>query len=208
MKLRAQWLAVAAVLTQTLAMPALAQNAVTVFAGFRGGGHGLQESAPSDAPAHLASSGAGSFSVDWAIDARRQMQLFGSHQRTKLVAAAPAGGGAPLTFPVSVSYLHLGGTNFIDETIGRGTYVVGGVGLTQLSPGLAGLSSELRLSMNIGLGYQWPLTRDLAVRLELRGYATLINSNGSFFCSGGCVVSIKGDTLTQGEAMAGLSYTF
>ena len=48
----------------------------------------------------------------------------------------------------------------------------------------------------------------LALRAELRGYATLINSSGSFFCSGGCVVSLKGDALVQGAALLGLSMRF
>jgi hypothetical protein len=48
----------------------------------------------------------------------------------------------------------------------------------------------------------------LAVRVEARGYATLVNSSGGVFCSGGCVVSIKGDSVTQGEVMLGLSSRF
>ena len=65
-----------------------------------------------------------------------------------------------------------------------------------------------KLPMNIGVGYQWPVGGTLAVRVEARGYATLVNSTGGVFCSGGCVVSIKGDTVTQGELMLGLSGRF
>jgi hypothetical protein len=46
------------------------------------------------------------------------------------------------------------------------------------------------------------------VRTELRGYVTLINSSGQFFCSGGCVVSIRGTTLGQAEGMVGVSIGF
>ena len=42
----------------------------------------------------------------------------------------------------------------------------------------------------------------------MRGYLTLIDSQGSFFCSGGCVVQIKGDAMTQFEGMAGLTLQF
>jgi hypothetical protein len=35
-----------------------------------------------------------------------------------------------------------------------------------------------------------------------------VNSSSGFLCSGGCVVQIKGDTLTQGEAMAGIVWRF
>jgi hypothetical protein len=62
--------------------------------------------------------------------------------------------------------------------------------------------------MNIGLGYQWMLSKQVALRAEARGYLTLINSSGQFFCSGGCVVSIRGDTTTQIEGLLGLSFGF
>ena len=86
--------------------------------------------------------------------------------------------------------------------------MAGGIGATWLSPSLNGLSAEFRPSLNLGLGYQWPISGALSFRAELRGYFTLINSSGSLFCSGGCVVAIKGDGLTQAEAMVGLSYGF
>jgi hypothetical protein len=62
--------------------------------------------------------------------------------------------------------------------------------------------------MNLGIGYQWMLAKQVAFRTEVRGYLTLINSSGGFFCSGGCVVSIRGDSLVQVEGMAGLSLGF
>jgi hypothetical protein len=46
------------------------------------------------------------------------------------------------------------------------------------------------------------------LRFEGRGYATLVDSSGGLFCSGGCVISIKGSTVTQGEALLGLSFRF
>ena len=48
----------------------------------------------------------------------------------------------------------------------------------------------------------------VALRSELRGYWTLINSSGQLFCSGGCVVSIRGDAFVQFEGLLGLSYSF
>ena len=82
-----------------------------------------------------------------------------------------------------------------------------GVGATLFNPG-AGYSSELYPSINLGMGYQWLLGKTFALRAEARGYATLVNSSSGVFCSGGCVVSIKGDTVGQGEVMLGLSTRF
>jgi hypothetical protein len=133
----------------------------------------------------------------------RQVQVFASYQSAELQASAttPA-------VPMTVGYLHLGGTNFFEGAVGRGAYVVGGLGVTRLSPGLSGLSDEYRPSINLGLGYQWPIAGALSLRAELRGYFTLVNSSGGLFCSGGCVVAIKGDGLTQVEGLLGLNLAF
>lgn len=182
-------------------------TSITTYAGYRSSGQGLQRDAPVDEAVRLGAGGAGSVSVDWAVDGARQLELFASFQRSELQSTSSST-GAPQRIPIRQSLLHLGGTNFIDGQVGRGTYVVGGLGVTQLTPGLAGYESELRLSMNLGLGYQWPLAPSLALRTELRGYATLINSSGSFLCSGGCTVSIKGESLTQVELMLGVTWGF
>lgn len=186
----------------TLALPCAAQNALTLYGGYRGGGSFQQSTSPFDSIS-LQSSAAGSISLDFGLDAMRQVQIFASYQSTELMATATT----PVV-PMTVSYLHLGGTNYFEGAVGRGAYVVGGLGVTRLAPGLSGLSAEYRPSMNLGLGYQWPISGALSLRAELRGYFTLVNSSSSLFCSGGCVVSIKGDGLTQAEAMVGLSYGF
>ncbi len=193
--------------TLCLVSPAGAQNAVTVYGGVRSGSGFEQASSPA-APIDIRSGAAGSLSIETPYDASRQWQLLLSHQRTRLLLGAPATPGAPSEMPLQVSYLHLGGLNHFEGQVGRGPYVSGGLGLTHLSPRLQGTSSRLRASMSVGLGYVWPIGQAVALRTELRGYVTLIRSDGSFFCSGGCVVSIKGDTLTQVEAMAGLTFGF
>jgi len=196
-----------AALAATTALPAAAQNAVTVYGGARSGNGFRQVASPNEA-VDMRSSAAGSVAIEWPYDASRQLQLLGSHQRTRLDLGPTATPGAPAELPLQVSYLHIGGLNFFEGDVGRGPYVAGGLGITVLNPRLQGTSSRVRASMNVGIGYQWPLGRSFAVRTELRGYATLIRSSGSFFCSGGCVVTIKGDTLTQVEAMAGLTLAF
>jgi hypothetical protein len=184
------------------ALPAAAQNSISVYGGYRGGGSFQQDTSPFDSIG-LQSSATGSISLDLGLDAMRQVQIFASYQSTELEASATT----PVV-PMTVSYLHLGGTNYFEGTVGRGAYVVGGLGVTRLAPGLSGLSAEIRPSLNLGLGYQWPITAALSLRTELRGYFTLINSNSSLFCSGGCVIAIKGDGLTQVEGLLGLTLAF
>lgn len=180
-------------------------TSITTYGGYRSGGS-LQEGSSPNASLDLKGNGAVSFSIDRVIDSKRQVQVFFSQQDSEF---PPSGASTSATaVPLTVSYLHLGGTNFIEDDVGRGVYVVGGLGITRLSPGRSGLSAEIRPSLNLGVGYQWPLATSVALRFELRGYFTAINSNSSLFCSGGCVLRVKGDTLTQGEALLGLSVGF
>jgi len=150
-----------------------------------------------------------SFAVaaNFGIDSKTQWELLVSYRNSSLKASgfSPV---APFSDKIhlGVTYYHVGGTYFVDN-VGKGVYVVGGLGATHFQPG-GDLSSELRFSLNLGVGYMIPLGQTLAVKLEGRGYLTLVNSSGGFLCSGGCVVQVKGDTLTQGELLAGLAWRF
>ena len=190
-----------------MALPAIAaakDYALTAYAGYRGGGSFTD--VDTEQSLKLNAGGAFSLALDMPLDDSRQFQIFLSHQRTDLLLDGTSSAGGD-KLAMDITYLHIGGTNFFEGGIGKGPYVVGGIGATLFDPA-QGYSSELYPSMNVGIGYQWPLSDTLAVRVEARGYATLVNSSGGLFCSGGCVVSIKGDAVTQGELMLGLSGRF
>lgn len=188
------------------AFSAHAQQAVTLYGGARTGS-GFEQATTPPADVDMDTTGAVSVGIEWPYDGRRPLQLLLSHQRTRL-HLAPTTPGTPTELPLNVSYVHLGGLNYFGEQPLQGPYVAGGLGITYLSPNLQGTSSRVRASMNVGVGYQFPLAPSLALRTELRGYFTLIDSQGSFFCSGGCVVQIKGDLMTQVEGMVGLTLQF
>ena len=195
-------LGAAALLTLAAATPAAAQNSLAVYGGYRGGGSFEQDSSPQSS-IDIKSSASGALAFNFAVDAARQGQVFVSYQSTDLEASSTTP-----KVPLTITYLHFGGTNYFDGAIGRGAYVAGGIGATWMSPSLNGLSSEVRPSLNLGLGFEWPISGALSFKAELRGYFTLINSNSSLFCSGGCVVAIKGDGLTQVEGLLGLNLAF
>jgi hypothetical protein len=192
----------AAALLLLTALPAAAQTSLAVYGGYRGGGSFEQDSSPF-ATLDLKSSASGALSLSFAVDANRQVQVLASYQSTDIEASATAP-----AVPLKLSYLHFGGTNYFEGAVGRGAYVAAGIGATWMSPSLSGLSSEVRPSMNLGLGYEWPISGALSLKAELRGYFTLINSSSALFCSGGCVVAIKGDGLTQVEGLIGLNLAF
>lgn len=184
----------------------LAQGAFTLYGGFRGGGDFTDQNA-NDASVNLKSGGAAALSYDWLLDDGRQGEVFTSFQRSALPGSVA---NRSSDIPVNITYLHIGGRVFFDGTHQtNGSYMVGGLGITHFAPSLDGLSAEVRPSMNVGLGYQWMLARQLALRTELRGYLTVVNSGGGFLCSSGaCIVKIRGDTLLQVEGLLGLSYAF
>jgi hypothetical protein len=187
------------------------QSDITVYGAYRGGGSFVD--AISNRTLRLEASSAWAVSYDKPVDGSRQLQFYVSYQRTRLeldssaaVSAPP--GATPLPLPMRILYVHIGGTSFLDGPIGRGPYLVGGLGATWFRPGSSGYGSEVRPSMNLGAGYQAALAQRIALRAEARGYATLVDSSGGLFCSGGCVFKIKGDAVFQGEAQLGLSYVF
>lgn len=182
-------------------------HAFTLSGGFRDGGSFVDTA--SDRKQRLDGSGLFSASLDLGLDGARQLQFHVSQQKSdlQLVASSGAAGG-PNRLPLTVTYLHLGGTNFFQGPIGVGPYAVGGLGATLLRPGASGYSTELRPSLNLGLGYQLPLGERIALRFEARGYFTLIDSSGGLFCDGGCTLTLRGDGFTQADVQIGVSIRF
>lgn len=191
----------AAAVLLAAAAPAAAQFSLSAYGGYMGG-TGI-DNATTDTQADVESAASFMLALGKDLDASRELQLQFGQQSTTL---APGGGAAP--FDLTIRYLHLGGTAFIDRPIGPGPYAVGGLGATQFSPGTSGYGSEWKPSLNVGFGYYWPLGDRLALRLEGRAFFTLVNSSGGFLCSGGCVAVLKSDVFTQYGALLGLTARF
>jgi hypothetical protein len=188
-------------------------GAFTLYAGYRDGGSFTDVTTGSKLP--IEASGIGAVSLDLALNpnAGTQLQIYVSRQSSQVDARQatqppPPAAPLPAKFAMSVTYAHIGGAAFLGRKIGQGVYLAGGMGATLFEPDLQGLANELRPSISLGIGYQLPLGERVALRFEARGYATLVNSSSALFCSGGCVVSIKGDTVTQGDVLLGLTFRY
>ncbi|HYS11774.1 MAG TPA: outer membrane beta-barrel protein [Burkholderiaceae bacterium] len=205
MKRTGRLVVLACVLALTAPVTALAENSVTAFGGWRASG--TLEDSVAQRNVRLRDSAAFSAALDLTFDETRQLEFFASHQSTSL-AVTRIGSTTTMRLPVKVSYFHFGGTNYFDGPAGIGPFVAGGLGFTRLAPGLDGFESETKASLSVALGYSLPLGRYAALRVEGRGYWTLINSSGNLFCSGGCTITIKGDTLQQVEMLVGVSARF
>lgn len=181
------------------------ESGITLYGGYRASSSLTEATTGQSVNVNSGSSYA--LALDFGIDHQTQWELFYSRQKTEL----SSGGFSALVnnLPLTIEYFHVGGTYF-PGGLGKGGYVVGGFGATLLSPDRAGLSSVTKPSINLGGGFLFPIGKNLGVRLEGRGYATLLNNSGGMFCgsNSGCVVSIKGDALYQWEALVGLSGRF
>lgn len=201
-----RWRALLAAAFVAMPLPAAAQTTLTLYMGYMGT-DGINDAA-TDASVTVRSTGVFALAGGYVLDAGREVQLMYAQQATTL---EPGNGVAP--FDMTVRYLHIGGTVFIDGAIGtrpaqHGAYVVGGLGLTQFSPSYTGYDSAIRPSLNLGLGYYWPLTEAIALRAEGRVFVTLVNSSGDFLCAGGCVVALQSDFVAQYAAMLGITGRF
>ncbi len=208
MRLLAAMLAVPALLLAPRA--AHADTGLVLNGGLRSGG-GFESADGARQGLALRSGGAWALAFEWPYDDHRLWQVWLGRQSTRLALGAATSGGAAGTaseMPLALTTLQLGGVNYFDGPVGRGPYVAGGLGFTHMDPNLAGTSARTRASMSIALGYEGPLAKSLSWRAELRGHLTLLNSEGGLFCSGGCTVFIRGDSLTQAEALVGLRIAF
>ena len=111
------------------------------------------------------------------------------------------------TESIRIDYYQIGGT-VVYHVDKLHPYVTGGLGATHISPANDDLSTETKFSLSVGGGLKVPLGQRVGLRLEARGYGTVVSSGGTILCSGGCVAQFKGSLYMQFEASAGLSIAF
>ncbi len=176
--------------------------------GLRGGGEFID--VETDKKRTLESTDTYGLIISYPYERGKTVEIYYSHQSTRLnslTLSAPASGNVT-NIPISIDYLHFGGTTPISEDKNLQTFVSGGLGFTYLSPDFPDAQSDLRASLSIGIGLKWPITERIALRLETRGLATLYNNNSAIFCNGGCTIKVNGNFFMQGEVLAGLGFSF
>ncbi len=172
---------------------------ITPFAAYRDGGQ-FQDG--NGTALDLRGSLGGALAIDWRAGWQdAQYELFYSRQSTETAAVVPV--------HMNIEYLHIGGTTRFGELDSPvEPFAVGGIGLTWLTPETALLHSETRASLNVGGGVRIPLATHVRLRLEARGYLTWMGGNAALFCSGGCILTVKGNAFFQYEVLAGVSVGF
>ncbi len=176
--------------------------------GYRGGGEFIDET--TNKKHTLESSEIAGLILSFPYEHGKTFEIYYSHQSTQLnsITISEPAPDNTVNIPITIDYLHFGGTAPISADKNLKTFVTGGLGFTYLSPDFTGAQSDLRASFSIGVGLKWPITDSIALRLETRGLATLYNNNSAIFCSGGCAISVNGNLFLQGEVFAGLGFRF
>jgi hypothetical protein len=179
---------------------------VTPFLGYRFGGEfDLQGSSRG---ADLDDHGSFALALDLRRDESSQYELFYSRQKTNLEPDSPLG-----ELGLDVEYLHIGGTLVLDEEQFLKPYLIGTLGLTRFTPEPGRVSDNTRFSVSLGAGMRVPVTDHFGLRLEARGYLTLVDTDSSVFCAstsagGFCAIRARGSTFVQYELLAGAAFSF
>ncbi len=151
----------------------------------------------------------GALGVNFGIplgDSRMKLELMVNRQETHLTAG---GGLFEPDFRLSdfdITHFHAGVNVPLGDSYNATPFFVVSAGIANLDPQLEGISSENRFSASAGVGVKVPFNRNLALRVEGRGYFTSLgdhNNDDCFRCE-----EDWGRDLYQGEASIGLSISF
>lgn len=199
-------------LAALLAAAPLAQAAdagrfqVGLHAGFRAGGSLEDVDTGDDRDLDEGASVAMALELRHALHPDRWFQLWYSRQSTAVEDEL-------VDHDVDVEYLHLGGTIPIGSYGKAQPYLSAGLGATRFSASGPGSDDEIRFSGSLALGIAVPISQNVALRAEARGYMTAVDSDSAFFCradggEGLCRIVASGSTIGQVEALAGIVFRF
>lgn len=87
------------------------------------------------------------------------------------------------------------------------------LGAARFSPDAPGLDDETKLAFTAGGGVRVPITDHFGLRLDLRAYLTVLDSDGDLFCGanppqGACSIRAESDTFLQYSASLGVVFAF
>ncbi len=139
-----------------------------------------------------------------------QWEVIYSRQETSADAS-----GLELSNPapdLTIQYLQAGGTYLWEGERVR-PFLAATLGGTHVDVSTPGFDSDTFFSFSLGLGLQINPNKRLGIRLEARGFGTLLDSSSDLFCEFGptnniCAVRIDGSLMWQTEAIAGLVFRF
>ena len=110
----------------------------------------------------------------------------------------------PVEVDVTVDHYMLGGVQELDETPGK-AFIGGLFGLSRFAG-----PDEIDVRFTIGLsgGAKFFANRHVGLRIDARGYMTIVSLSGAAACSGGCVATFSINPAFQADFTAGVIVAF
>lgn len=182
---------------------AAAQNPVELIPliGVRGGAD-LEADVPGVPPATASPSVSFGLAVDWFVRPDAWFEVFVDHQTLEFSSDPSSFGTSGFDF--AVDYLQFGGGYGPAE--GRvQPYVTAAVGLTRYGASSGDVGSTIGVSGSLGGGLRVSIAKGLALRFEVRGYATTTDAAVSVTCGAGCFVQFSANGWFQLAGTVGLA---
>ena len=110
----------------------------------------------------------------------------------------------PLTAITTVDHMLIGVMQELDPGAHR-AFISALAGVTRYA---AAGDSEFRFSIGLGAGGKFFATRHFGLRLDARGYMTIIELGGAGICSGGCAFVFRANPVFQADVTAGFIVAF
>ncbi len=177
---------------------------ITPFFGYRGGGDFQAQAINPNGDVTIADSVSYGLTVDFPLNPYMQLELMANFQNSNFEKSGEIFDPNVNLGDVSVDYYHVGILVQSGNPKVQG-FGVFSLGATQLNPDLAGVKNETRFSSSFGGGVKFYLSPNVGIRLEGRGYYTLLDSNNNDSCY--YCYSYNND-LWQAEVNAGLIVKF
>lgn len=200
----AHWLLMLAILWP--AAPARAAEVpvqITPMMGYRGSG--AFEDPDTGADLDLEDSESVGLVVNFPHGTNTEWEFALSRQRSDLRTGTSA---ANRTLGLDIVHASAGGI-YVWRDPRAEPFVGAGVGLTYMNPDDSRYDSETRLLFSLVGGYRFRLTEHVGLRVELRGYQTLMSSDAAVFCdNGACVARVDGTGFGQLEFNVGVGLRF
>lgn len=142
--------------------------------------------------------------VNAAVDSWRHYELLYTQQSTRVKGTTP--------LDMDVQYLQIGGTVSYPDATRVIPYFGMTVGAAKFSPDAPGFDDETKIAFSLAGGFRVPITDHFGVRLDLRAFVTVLDTDGDLFCvsDGGltCNIRAKSDTFLQYSANLGVTVGF
>lgn len=177
---------------------------ITPFAGIMGGGEFEEPDTGADRDVEKDTNW-GLFLDMNAGGPERQYEMFYARQSTQIEGASP--------IDLDVQYLHVGGIVSFTDVQPVVPFFGITIGATRLSPDGADLDDETKFSVSVGGGAKYKFTEHIGLRLDLRAFVTMVDTDGSFFCAStpvgaGCAITASSDTFVQYAGSLGVIAAF